>query len=446
MIDKLFNPSSVCIVGVSLNDNSKWGNQILNNLLEGGYQGNIYPVNKKGGYINDLVVYKSILDTPSASISKMVVICVPAQFVGSILEECGQTGIKNVIIITAGFGEVGETKLALKNKELIKKYDLNVIGENTFGTISTHNNLNVSLIKPFDKKGGINIYVQSGTLGIVLADRLSKMDTIGLNDLVSMGNMIGLDFSDLITYANNDDNCKVILLYMEDVKEGKAFIQSARNCNKPIVVLKGGRSVTGSKAASSHTGAMAGSDVIYSTAFKQAGIIQVDTINELFMAAEVLSRCKIPKGNRVGILSPGGGSNISCVDFCEKYGLEIPTFSNELQKKIMPFLPPTITSANNPVDTGASFDFNNYHSIIKEIINSGEVDIFITNFVMTDGYITDWENEFVPMYVYGSSPIPIIGSWMGAEGIIRQRFEEHIPMFDEPAQAAQAAKWLTELK
>ena len=288
---------------------------------------------------------------------------------------------------------------------------------------------------------GITLISQSGTMGIVFYDRISKMDNIEIETLISVGNLAGLGFYDYINHANNDENTDVILIYMEDVKNGKKFISICQNCKKPIVVLKGGRSSIGAKSAASHTGAMAGSDQIYQTAFKQAGVHSVDTIEELFMAAEVFSMCKIPNGNRVGILSPGGGSNISCVDFCEKFNLIIPELSIITRELITKHLPKHAPSPKNPVDTAASFDADDFESIISHMLHDENLDMLIINYVMTDNYISQWEEKYkysAPI-ILKNPPIPIIGSWMGNEGTVRKMFEEYIPIFDEPAKAAMGA-------
>ena len=252
---------------------------------------------------------------------------------------------------------------------------------------------------------GITLISQSGTLGITLYDQISKIDSVKIETLISVGNMAGLKFHDYLNYANNNKNTNIILIYMEDVKDGKAFIKASLQCKKPIVVLKGGRSSAGAKAAASHTGALAGSDKVYQAAFKQAGVHLVDTIEEFVMAAKVFSMCEIPKGNRIGILSPGGGANISCSDFCEKYGLEIPKFSDEIIEDIIPYLPSHAPKPLNPVDTAATFDYDDYHNIMFEMTRSNEIDIFITNFVMTDGYVKDWDMRKVIDGVYEFSPI-----------------------------------------
>lgn len=436
MIEQIFNPKSIAIIGAS-DKEGKWGNQILKNLILGGFEGEIFPINPKGGCIGGLDVYKCLGDAPNKSI-EMAVIVIPAQLVPQAMKDCGQAGIKAVIIISAGFGELGNHELEQEVIDIAKKYDISFVGPNTFGTLATNNNMNVSLLKPVEKKGNVSIFVQSGTLGIVLADKISKMKTIGLNTLVSMGNMKGLDFADLITYAEQDINTKVSLLYMEDVKDGKRFIEAAKLCTKPIVVLRGGRSQAGSKATASHTGALAGSDSIYSAAFEQAGVIQVENIDELFIAAEIFSRCPIPKGNRVGILSPGGGANILCVDFCEKYGIKIPEFNDYTQSLMYLCIPSHAPAPSNPVDCAASFDFDDYHALTYYMTRSDEIDIVITNFVMTDGYIDEWDAEKIPKFIY-NSPHPVLGSWMGAEGEVKKKFEEIIPLFDEPAKAAFAA-------
>lgn len=289
---------------------------------------------------------------------------------------------------------------------------------------------------------GICLISASGTMGIVLHDRISKIKNIEIETLISIGNLAGLKYHDYINWAAKNDNINCILIYMEDVKPnfGRQFMDSCLSCKTPIVILKGGRSLAGGLAALSHTGALAGSDKIYQAAFNQCGVILVDIIEELFIAAEVFSMCKIPKGNRVAILSPGGGANISCVDFCQ--GLEIPEFSDKLQENINRYLPKHAPLPVNPIDMAASFDFYSYHNIVYDITISNEVDLFITNFVMTDGYINEWNKKLIPNRTYNNSPIPIIGSWMGEEGKSKAKFEKFIPVFNEPAIAAWAARLL----
>lgn len=295
---------------------------------------------------------------------------------------------------------------------------------------------------------GICLISASGTMGITLHHKLSQNKNIKLECLISCGNMAGLKFNDYLDWAAQEDTIDTILIYMEDVGVncGKSFINSCLNCNKPMVVLKGGRSSSGAQAAASHTGALAGSDQVYQAAFKQAGVHLVETIEELFMAAEVLSRCKLPKGNRVGVLSPGGGANILCVDQLEKYGFIVPELEEVVQENIKRHLPLHAPQPRNPVDTAASFGFGDYQSILYYMTTSKEIDVLITNFVMTDGFLNDWKRGVIPKSYYTDSRIPIIGSWMGEKGCVKRDFEKLIPIFNEPSKAAWCASLLVQQK
>ncbi|MCG2727377.1 MAG: CoA-binding protein [Candidatus Methanoperedenaceae archaeon] len=299
MLSSIFEPESIAVIGAS-NNETKWGGRLLKNILSG-FSGPVYPVNPNEKVVQGVISYPSVMDIPGDV--GMAVIAVPAQFVLSIVEECGKKGVKGLVVISAGFSESGEAGGVLEQKlvSMVRKYGMCMIGPNTLGIVNEPVNLNASIIGRLPRSGPISFITQSGTLGLAIADWTIDMG-LGLCKIISTGNKASTDDVDLVEYLDSDPSTGVIAMYIEGIKRGRAFIEAARRTKKPIIAIKTGRSKRGAKAVFSHTGSIAGSDDVYSAAFRQAGILRVDTIDEVFDAALAFSCQPLPRGNNVAII------------------------------------------------------------------------------------------------------------------------------------------------
>ncbi len=411
MLSSIFEPKSIAVVGASSNT-KKWGGLILKNLL-GNFKGTVYAVNPKEEKIQRVISYLSVLDIPDEV--EMAVIAVPAQVVIPVVEECGKKGVKGLVVISAGFGETGDAGRELEKKlvSVVNTYGMRMIGPNTLGIVNEPVSLNASVIGRLPSPGPISFITQSGTLGLALAEWTIDMG-LGLCKIISTGNKANIDDVDLIEYLNSDPSTGVIAMYVEGINRGRAFIEAARRIKKPIIAVKTGRSKRGSKAVFSHTGSIAGSDEIYSAAFKQAGILRVDAIEEVFDAALAFSCQPLPQGNNVAILSSGGGASIVATDECEKRGINVADLTEETREQIKKVVP-EYASVSNPIDTAAAVSYRIYRDIIQALLLDSNVDALIVI------YVHSLMSDAVPpaeavMEMKGKSQKPIITCWFGGAG------------------------------
>ena len=370
-LETFFKPRSIAVVGAS-RDSRKIGNAALKNLLISDYECKIYPINLKEKEILGLKCYRKIGDVPDEI--DLVIISVPAPIVPQILRECVQKKVKNVIIISSGFSEAGNHELEDELKRIIKnsKVRMRVLGPNTMGFKNASDNLDASFVYGVPRKGNLALISQSGALGIGMI-YLANSEFVGVSKIIGVGNKIDIDDDDLIEYFAEDSETKVIGLYIESVKDGRAFMNAIKKCNKPVLVVKAGRSKAGARATASHTGSMAGSDEIYSAAIKQAGGIRCRDIVELFDMARALAGQPPAQGNRIGIITNGGGLGILLTDACEANGLTIPKLSKETYKKIDRILP-DLVKPNNPVDLVADAGFYRYEACTRILLEDPNID------------------------------------------------------------------------
>ncbi|ENN95728.1 acetyl CoA synthetase [Methanocaldococcus villosus KIN24-T80] len=341
---KLFYPKSVAVIGATKKE-GKVGYAILKNLLK--FNGKIYPVNPKYDNIFNLKCYKSVLDIDDEI--DLAIIAVPNVAVPQVLEECGKKGIKYAVIISAGFSEVGNYELEEEVKNIIKKYGIRVIGPNCLGIMNTHINLNATFSKIFPPKGGVSIVSQSGAVLNAILD-IAPLLNIGFSKVVSLGNKIDIQESDLLEYFLEDDDTEIIVLYIEGLKD-KRFLKVAKKVakKKPIIVLKAGRSEEGKRAAKSHTGSLAGDDVVYDTAFKEAGIIRAKTFEELIDLIHIFSTQPIMEKNEIGVITNAGGFGVLAADACADHNLKLANFEKSTIEKLKEVLPET-ANITNPLD------------------------------------------------------------------------------------------------
>jgi len=352
-LEYLFNPKSVAVIGAS-NQIFKWGHDVAARVLERPNSRKIYLINKTSPEILGTKAYKSIKDVPEPV--EFAVIVIPFPGVPEVMKECVDKKVKVAVVITAGMGEAGEKGVQVQAEvvEIAKRGGLRFVGPNCMGHFST--DVALSTLRPgFDiKKGAIGLISQSGgfLMQIVQAGLEAGM---GFSKVVSTGNEADLHFEDFLEYLGQDEQTRVIVGYVEGLREGRRFLELAREITrrKPIVVLKVGRTAHGARAAKSHTSALSGDDALYANALKQAGVIRVDEIHEIFDVAAALLRQPRPRGKRVGILSSGGGHAVMSTDACQKAGLEIAGLSPETIERLNQVLPERWPHAN-PVDTVAA--------------------------------------------------------------------------------------------
>ncbi len=375
-IRNLFYPRSIAFVGASASF-GKWGNMLFTNAVAGNFQGSIYLVNSKGGLIAGRQVYKSLLDIPGTV--DLAVVTVPAAAVLDLIPEMKQKSIKNMLLITSGFGETGE-KGKLLEKQLVKaarEAGILILGPNTMGICNPHDILYCTGTHVRPKPGSTALVSQSGNLGTQLL-AFAQQEGIGIRAFCGSGNEAMITIEDFMEGFEVDDLTDTVVLYLESIKNSRRFIQAARRVGrkKPVVVLKGGRTKAGFRAAASHTGALASNLKIFTAACRQAGIIMVEQPMELLDLSAVFSSLPLPRGNRVGILTMGGGWGVVAADLCMEYGLDVPELTADIMAGINQLLPP-YWSHSNPIDLVAEFNHKISAAIIEELLKWDHCDAVI---------------------------------------------------------------------
>ncbi len=344
-LDGLFRPASVAVIGASAQP-GKIGHSVMVNLIEGKYEGKIYPVNSKADDILGIKCYASILDIPGPVDS--AVITIPAQFVLPVVEECGKKGVKALLVITSGFSEVGDRATEEKLVEIAHSYNMRILGPNIVGYLSNSDKLNASFAPFLPFHGSASLITQSGAL-LIAIDAATYTRRVGFDKLLSIGNQSDLDFADLIAWLNDDPNTSCISLYIEGFKDGRKFIDQGRKTSKPIIALKAGVSAHGAAAAASHTGSLAGAAKVYGAAFQQAGVVQATDLNNLFDRTLVLSLQPQLKGDNLLVITNGGGVGVLATDSAERFGIPLKFAPPDVQAALKKHMP-EFGSAKNPVD------------------------------------------------------------------------------------------------
>lgn len=375
-LDYLFKPNTLALVGASKNP-GKWGFLILMNLLLGGFEGKIYPINPKETEILGLKVYPSLADVPEPI--DLVVVVVPPPTVPDVIRKCGGKA-KVALVITAGFGELGDKEKQLEDALVQAAIEggVRVVGPNCNGVMcSSSPKLYALMPSYFPHPNPLGMASQSGNVGGIML-RMSLLRNCGFGKYVSSGNEAELHMEDYFEYFLHDPETKVILSYVEGARDGKRLMKVAREVtpSKPIVMIKGGRTPAGSVAASSHTGSLAGSDAVFTAMCKQSGIVLVDDIDELFDIALALMRQPLPRGKRVGILTTGGGLGVLSSDVCHGIGLEVVRLHDETLRKLDAVLPPW-WNRGNPVDLVAGLSRSSVKGCLEALATADEVDAIL---------------------------------------------------------------------
>lgn len=386
-IESFFKPSSVAVIGAS-SKKGKVGNIVLNNIIYGseenknqgvmgGFKGEVYPIHPKADDISGLKAYDSIIKVPSEV--EMAVICIPPEGVKDAIEDCGKKGVKSIVIITAGFSEMGKEGKKLEEEMLstAKKYNIRIIGPNCLGIISPYTDLNATFGDAVPKQGPISFASQSGALCTSVI-QYSFEEYLGFSNFVSIGNKSDVDDADLIEYFHRDINTKCIMLYIESLKDARKFFESARRIvrDKPIVAFKSGYTEAGAEATSSHTGSIAGSDAAYEAAFRQSGVFRARTLSELFDASRALAYQPVPKGENIAILTNAGGPGVLAADKAYSLGLELVELSPTTMDQLNDICPVN-WSHGNPVDIIGDSTAQRYDDALRILMNAEEVDAVI---------------------------------------------------------------------
>jgi len=373
----LFNPRSIALIGAS-NNIGKWGAIVFLNIILGGYQGRIYPVNPKEEAIFGYRAYAQVSRIPDPV--DLAIIAVPAQRAMGAVLDCIQKGIRMAIVITSDFSETGEEGARLE-KELTgtaRASGMRVIGPNTMGIFSASASLTALMPPVRPRRGNVSLVSQSGNIGTQMLG-WGEQFGVGFCKYVSSGNEGDLRSEDFLSFFGKDEETKVILTYLEGLDDGREFLRMAKEVTprKPIVAFKGGKTLAGARAAKSHSGAMAGVNVVYEAAFRQGGITRASTAEEMLEWAAAFSSLPLPKGNRVGILTRGGGWGVIAADACQQMGLEVPPLDERVIREMDAFLP-RYWSRGNPVDMVATLGADSYVRCLELLISWEKVDAVIS--------------------------------------------------------------------
>ena len=444
-VDPIFRPNSVAVIGAS-NRVGTVGHDLFRNILFSGYTGTLYPVNPKAASIAGVHAYTNIGEIPDEI--DLVLIMVPPIVVPQVLEDCGNKGVRGAVIVTAGFKEIGPEGAALEQQaiEVARRHGIALVGPNCLGVINTDADimLNASFARRMPKHGNIAFLSQSGALCAGILDYARGRD-VGFSKFISVGNKADVTEIDLLRYLANDDGTDVILMYLETLVDGRAFIELAREITgelahrKPILAIKSGRTTQGAAAARSHTGALAGSDAVYDAIFAQAGILRVDTVEELFDFAVGLTRQPLPKGNRFAIVTNAGGPGIMATDAAIRHGLELAKLRPETLESLKAKLPPT-ANFSNPVDVIGDATCDRYTTALEAVLGDPNVDGLVV--LLTPQSMTDIEaiartiGEIAP-----TSKKPVLASFFGHVDVsagVRILEQHNVPNYEFPENASRS--------
>lgn len=359
---RLMEPRSVAVIGAS-NEDGKIGNSVMRNLIDGGFAGEIYPVNPKADDILGRKAYKSVMDVPGEP--DVAIFAIPAKFVAGALAEVGRKNIPNAVLIPSGFAETGEHELQQQIVTIAEENGIRLLGPNIYGYYSTWQDLCATFCTPYDVKGGVALTSQSGGIGMAILG-FARTTRTGVSAIVGLGNKSDLDEDDLLTWFGEDDNTDCIAMHLEDLKDGRAFVEAARATvpKKPVVVLKAGRTAAGAKAAGSHTGALAGDDAVYEDILRQSGVIRAPGLSDMLEYARGLPVLPTPKGDNVVIITGAGGSGVLLSDAIVDNGLSLMEIPPDLDEAFRAFIPP-FGAAGNPVDITGGEPPSTYEATIR---------------------------------------------------------------------------------
>ena len=403
-MNRIMNPKSVAVIGAS-SESGKIGNSVMKNLINGGYKGEIFPIHPKADEILGKKVYRSVKDVPGEV--DIAVFAIPASLVAGALIECGEKKVVGAILIPSGYVETGNVKGQEEIQAIGQKYGIRLMGPNIYGFYYTPANLCATFCTAYDVKGSAALSSQSGGIGMAIIG-FSRSARMGVSAIVGVGNKSDIDEDDLLTFFEQDDNTQIIAQHCEDLKDGRAFAEVAKRVSKkkPIVVLKAGRTAAGAKAASSHTGALAGNDKIYEDVFNQSGVIRARSLRDMLEFARGLPILPTPKGENVVIITGAGGSGVLLSDACIDNKLSLMTIPPDLDAAFRKFIPP-FGAAGNPIDITGGEPPITYVNTVKLGLEDPRIHALIL------GY---WHTIVTPPMVFARNMVEVKNA-MKAKGI-----------------------------
>ena len=403
-MNRIMKPNAVAVIGASTEE-GKIGNSVMKNLINGGYQGEIYPINPSAGEIMGRKAYKSVKDVPG--VIDVAVFAIPAKFVAQALVEVGEKKIPGAVLIPSGFAETGNMAGQQEIVEIGRKYGVRLMGPNIYGFYYTPKNLCATFCTAYDVKGHAALSSQSGGIGMAIIG-FSRSAKMGVSAIVGLGNKSDIDEDDLLTFFEQDDNTTIIAQHCEDLKDGRAFAEVAKRVSKkkPIVMLKAGRTSMGARAASSHTGALAGNDKIYEDVLKQSGVIRARSLRDLLEFARAIPVLPTPKGENVIIITGAGGSGVLLSDACVDNNLSLMAMPPDLDAAFRKFIPP-FGAAGNPVDITGGEPPKTYQNTVRLGLEDPRIHALIL------GY---WHTIVTPPMVFAKIMVEVVDE-MRAKGI-----------------------------
>lgn len=448
-LDALLRPRSVAVIGAS-RERGTIGAEIFHNLVAHGFQGPVYPVNPRAPFVQSVRAYPDIASVPGPV--DLAVIVVPAAHAAGVLEECGAAGVKGAVVISAGFKEVGPSGLEREHALLVsaRRHGMRLIGPNCLGVLNTEEEvrLDATFAPIYPPAGKVGFSSQSGALGLAILDYAAQLG-VGISQFISVGNKADVSGNDLLEFWEADPGTSVILLYLESFGNPRRFTRIARRVarRKPIVAVKSGRTRAGARAASSHTGSLAGTDIAVDALCAQSGVIRTDTISELFDVGMLLANQPVPRGNRVAIVTNAGGPGILASDACESHGLEVPALDAATLEGLRAFLPPE-ASTKNPIDMIASAKPESFERAVQLVLADPNVDSLLVIYVPP---VVTTPLEVAQAIVRGVTAAgddatrrglpakPVLSCFLGTHGVpegLRSLRRGHIPSYAFPEPAA----------
>ncbi len=439
MLEAFFHPRSVAVIGASTTP-GKMGYILMDNIIRGGFKGAIYPINPKGGEILGHQAYPSILQVPGEV--DLAVVVIPAQAIPDVVDDCGEKGVKALLIISAGFRETGPEG-ARRERDVVaraRNYGMRILGPNVLGLIDTISSLNATFATTMARPGEIAFFSQSGALGSAILD-WSREEGIGFSHFVSLGNKADVNEIDLLQSWGDDPHSRVILAYLEGISDGEAFMRVAREVTRkrPVIAIKSGTTQAGSRAISSHTGSLAGSERAYEAAFNQSGIIRATSVQDLFDYSEIFAYQPMLRGNCIAIVTNAGGPGILATDTLDRVGLTLARFSKETIEAMAPYLPET-ANLYNPVDVIGDARSDRYRVALEAVLRDPGVDGVVV--LLTPQAMTDVEDiAHSVLEIVRSYDKPVVTSFIGGEVVepAVQLFQEsRVPTYPFPERAVMA--------
>jgi acetyl coenzyme A synthetase (ADP forming)-like protein len=400
-MNRIMKPDAVAVIGASA-ENGKIGNSVMKNLINGGYQGKIYPIHPSATEILGMKAYKRVTDVPGEI--DVAVFAIPAKFVAQALTEVGEKKIPGAVLIPSGFAETGNVAGQAELVEIGRRYGVRLMGPNIYGFYYTPKNLCATFCTAYDVKGKAALSSQSGGIGMAIIG-FSRSARMGVSAIVGLGNKSDIDEDDLLIFFEQDDNTEIIAQHCEDLKDGRAFAEAAKRVSKkkPVVVLKAGRTSMGARAASSHTGALAGNDKIYEDVFRQSGVIRARSLRELLDFARGIPVLPTPKGNNVVIITGAGGSGVLLSDACVDNGLSLMAMPPDLDTAFRKFIPP-FGAAGNPVDITGGEPPSTYQNTVRLGLQDERIHALIL------GY---WHTIITPPMVFARLMVEVVDEMRG---------------------------------